>query len=183
MIKLEISQLDKEPVFSGFTCGVDSIDRKVKRSYFPHVLRQAKTFKIELGERKSIAGYYQISICTIKTDHSNIEFGDYGDYGEGEPEYTAMKMEFLAIDERLQQKGIGTEVLRSAVREAKELGKKWPIRVFLIDALVGKTEWYKNRGFQVFSEKQEMEYGTVRMFFDLMDADEKKKVAAYTEEI
>lgn len=62
--------------------------------------------------------------------------------------YMAMHIRYLAIDKRVQHRGIGTIVLRGILAEIIELSKKYPIRIITIDALTEYYDWYKNIGFK-----------------------------------
>ena len=93
-----------------------------------------------------------------------------------------LHVDFLAVQEELQHKGLGTATLTYILNESRELRKKWPIRLVLIDALYDKAEWYQKHGFGYVKENQkDSDYGTVEMYFELMTEEEMSTVTKFFE--
>ena len=89
--------------------------------------------------------------------------------------YMAMHIRYLAIDERLQHRGIGTRVLRGIIFEILRLSKIYPIRIITIDALSEYHEWYKTIGFKDIPGR-EFDGITYPMFMDCMSKEEIDKL-------
>ena len=92
--------------------------------------------------------------------------------------YMAMHIRYLAIDERLQHKGIGTRVLKGLLAEILRLSKIYPIRIITIDALSEYYNWYKKIGFRDIPGR---EYDGIvyPMFIDCMSIEEAKRLADF----
>ena len=175
-----IELLDNEPDLQNFTCGVPSVDKMVKKSYFQHILLKTRVYKITFSEYT--VGYFQISFRNVDMAGSDILFADDGDSEDETRRYGVLHVDFLAVQEELQHKGLGTATLTYILNESRELRKKWPIRLVLIDALYDKAEWYQKHGFGYVKENQkDSDYGTVEMYFELMTEEEMSTVTKFFE--
>lgn len=174
-----IEPIEYQQDLVGHDCGNYSINTTVMQSYYPHILKQAKTYKILLSD--IIIGFYCISIGSINLENSN---SDIADYYHGTPEYGFLKLNYLAVDKSLQNKGIGSTILKMIVVEAHSLCQRYPIRLLVIDALTEKVEWYKKRGFRVLFQKQNDSENreTVKMFIDLISDQDRLIVEKYIDE-
>lgn len=130
---------------SGFKCGNDSIESQIENSYAATLLKIAFGHKIILNNQ--IVGYYMNHFKTIEVDVVNSIMGDEFDPNISN-HYTAMHILYLAIEESMQNQGIGTIVLKGIISEILLLSKKYPIRIITIDALDKYYDWYKKVGFK-----------------------------------
>lgn len=170
MNEIKCPLMDKEVI--GFKCANPSIEQQIRDSYFITLLKQAYGHQIIIDGRA--IGYYMLYFKGIKLEEINkIMDEEYessmADY------YMAMHIRYLAIDERLQHRGIGTRVLRGIIVEILRLSKIYPIRIITIDALSEYHEWYKTIGFKDIPGR-EFDGITYPMFMDCMSKEEIDKL-------
>lgn len=133
-----------EPPVRNFTCGNRSIDTSIKDSYELTLIRRCYAYSIK--SENTILGYYMIALKCFSLSEINEPFDEYS-FGRFEDLYT-MHIEYVAIDERYQQRGIGTAVLKKIIYDAQTIAEKCPLRMLTMDALSSKVQWYKELGFQ-----------------------------------
>lgn len=173
MSEIKCPLMDKEVI--GFKCANSSIEQQIRDSYFITLLKQAYGHQIVIDG--AVIGYYMLYFKGVQLDEINkIMDEEYksnmADY------YMAMHIRYLAIDERLQHKGIGTCVLRGIIAEILRLSKIYPIRIITIDALSEYYEWYKNIGFKDFPGRG-IDGITYPMFMDCMSKEEIEKLEEF----
>lgn len=143
MAEIRCPLMDKE--VDGFECNNSSIEEQVRDSYFITLLKQAYGHQIIIDGQ--IVGYYMLYFKSIKPNEIHKIMDE--EYESNMVDYyMAMHIRYLAIDKRVQHRGIGTIVLRGILAEIIELSKKYPIRIITIDALTEYYDWYKNIGFK-----------------------------------
>ena len=178
MIRVTTEPLENEPDYADFTCGVPKIDVMVKSSYFRHILRQTRAYRIVAAGKN--VGYYELSISRLELSDTSIEYADCGD---GELTYAVVVIRYLAVDKRVQNIGIGSVVLNRIINQIVKLGMEWPIRAVVFDAIDERVEWYKNRGFMPTKEESHSKkLGSTEMYFDIMPSKEKQRISEYCKE-
>lgn len=152
-----------------FSCGNHSIDEKLhEHAYFQQILRQSYTYQIEVDDK--VVGYYMLQFFPLDLAACPDYVSEI--YDTENVVYYAIKLEIIAIDERLQGNRLGTLVLQKKILpDALEFSKKYPIRFIVIDALQERCHWYESIGFQSISNESESQ-PTVLMFMDLVDQEE-----------
>lgn len=167
MSELRLVIMDKE-ISPDLSCGVKSIDHLMQSAYAKTLFKQALAYNIMVDG-------HLVGNCMIKLVH----FVDgETEYYEQDQEFTALEISYLAIDRRMQQKGIGSQVLKSLILFAKKIASQLPVRYLVIDALKDKEAWYTKAGFRVYPKAEDARYpGTVPMIMDLMDMEAAKKYA------
>ena len=115
---------------SSFTCGERSIDALTRTAY-----------NILVGDRL-------VGNCMLKVAHICDE-----EYYVSDHDYAALELSYLAIDSRLQRKGIGTKALSILTSRAREISDTLPIRFLVLDAFEDKVEWYKKAGFGEYPKR------------------------------
>lgn len=173
MREIKCPLMDKE--VTEFKCANSSIEQQIEDAYFITLLKQAYGHQIVIDG--TVIGYYMLYFKGIQLEEINkIMEEDYesnmADY------YMAMHIRYLAIDERLQHKGIGTRVLKGIIAEILRLSKIYPIRIITIDALSEYYEWYKTIGFKDIPGR-EFDGNTYAMFMDCMSEAELEKLDEY----
>lgn len=135
--------MDKE--VKGFKCANLSIEKQIEDSYFITLLKQAYGHQIIIGDK--VIGYYMLHFKGIKLETINAIMDE--EYSSNMLDYyMALHIRYLAIDERLQHKGIGTRVLKAIISEVLDISKKYPIRIITLDALKEYHKWYYDIGFR-----------------------------------
>jgi GNAT superfamily N-acetyltransferase len=160
-----------------FKCANASIEQQISESYFPTLMKQAYAHQIILD--KTVIGYYMLHFKRIKLDDINEIYEE--DYESNFIDYyMAMHIKYLAIDERLQHKGIGTRILQSIIIQILRLSKEYPIRIITIDALSEYYDWYRKIGFKDIPGRK-FDGNTYPMFMDCMSEDDYKRLKSYCE--
>lgn len=160
--------MDRE--VKGFKCANQSIEKQIEDSYFITLLKQAYGHKIIIGDK--VIGYYMLHFKGIKLETINAIMGE--EYSSSMLDYyMVLHIRYLAIDERLQHKGIGTRVLKAILSEVLDLSKKYPIRVITLDALKEYHKWYYNIGFKDIPGMNDDGF-TVPMYISCMTEEDKK---------
>lgn len=161
MGKLFIRRLQADPNMDRFDCGNRSINDKIKNGYYATLLKEGYAYEVCLSG--VVIGHYMVTIVPLQY-HSDYTIG------EGKNSFTAIKLEYLAIDRLYQHFGNGTQVLKYIIQEAKEYSEKIPIRFLSIDALAEKVDWYIDRGFQLYNPDDRNHAAiTVPMYVDFCD--------------
>jgi len=160
-------------------CGNDSIDTLVKNSFASQVCRQRDTYKVVYEDQT--LGFFSWYLASVSLEESDEEISEF--YDE-KPQFGVLYIKFIAVDSDVQNNGIGTTILGYIVKEARNLEKKWPVRLIIFDALRERIPWYEKRGFRVLLKTElESQSETVKMYLDLMTEDEHKVLKAYSEQI
>ena len=141
-----------------FTCGERSIDALTRTAYNKTLYKQALAYNILVGDRL-------VGNCMLKVAHICDE-----EYYVSDHDYAALELSYLAIDSRLQRKGIGTKALSILTSRAREISDTLPIRFQVLDAFEDKVEWYKKAGFGEYPKRADSRRpGTVAMKMDFID--------------
>ena len=89
---------------------------------------------------------------------------------------SAVHIHFIAINKKFQGNKIGTSVVKTIIKQVKQLSKDWPIRVITLDAIEMRDEernpvkWYTNLGFERLTRNRVGQEGvTVPMYYDCMN--------------
>lgn len=171
--------LTKDIDLSKFTCNNPSIDKMLVDGYYSTLLKQG--FCYEILVRNCIVGYFFYTYILITCNDERED--SFGGSLMG-CDYPAIHIKFLAIDKKYQCKRIGTHVLRLFIANARKLHKDFPIRFIVIDALKNLCSFYSKLGFQPIDEQDINDNSsTIRMFFDLFDDDERKRLNNYINSI
>lgn len=162
MSKLMIKRVDADPNLDRFDCGNGSLNNKIKDGYYTTLLKQGYAYEICLNG--IVIGYYMLRLVSL--DYESDYLANVSDSC-----FSAIKLEYLAIDRSYQRMGNGTAVLKYIVQLAKEYSERLPIRFLSLDALTEKIEWYVKRGFQLYTPiNLAQSRNTVPMYMDFCDA-------------
>lgn len=169
MDELQCTVINGNTNLADFCCGNDSVDALIHKAPYRHALHQCRTIQVCLEGH--ILGVFTLSISGISMEETNTHMADY--YGDS-PQFGALRLDYVAVDRRVQNKGIGRRILAYVVTLAKAMYRDWPVRVLILDALREKVAWYSRCGFDVMDKGDlQADTPTVRMFLDLMSEDEK----------
>lgn len=173
MSEIKCPLMDKE--VSGFKCANPSIEEQVRDSYFITLLKQAYGHQIIIDGK--VIGYYMLYFKGIGLDEVNAIMSEQYESNMADY-YMAMHIRYLAIDERIQHRGIGTRVLRGLIAEILKLSKIYPIRIVTIDALSEYYQWYKKIGFKDIPGRKSDEI-TYPMYIDCMTKEDADKLTDF----
>lgn len=174
METLQFKKVGRDVETTSFDCGVESINKYIKNSYFPTIMQHAYAYSIM--NNGLILGYYQVLFREIELK----EFPD--DIAELDPcikegKISSVHIRFIAIDKRYQKKKIGTSSLKTIIKYISEFAENMPIRVITIDARKDLLDWYYKIGFnKMMKNAVGQDCVTEAMYFDcLKDGNELKK--------
>lgn len=169
--------LRSEATLQGFDCGNASINEMVKGSFYPHLLKQSRTYQIQI--QNQTVGFYSLSVSSVDLAGSDAPVAEY--YSRTS-EFGAVSLDYIAVNARIQNHGIGSVILKSVIAQAIELAAKWPIRLFVLKALRERVAWYLEQGFRILDSTELRGHSeTVWMYFDLSSEEERTALRAYTD--
>lgn len=167
--------VENEAELQNFDCGISTVNDLVAASFYPHICKQRKVYKILVREAK--VGFLSVSVSSISLAHSDAPVAD--NY-EDSPSFGAVKLDYIAVDQKVQKQRIGTTALKYIIQEARELYKFWPVRLLILDAIRERIDWYRALGFEAVSQTElKSDSPTVQMYIDLMPESEKKNLDTY----
>lgn len=171
--------LESESDLKSFDCGNASINRLVADSFYPNLLKQIQTYMITLQGHR--IGFCSLSIARLSIEDSDAPIAEY--YNNS-PSYGALQIDFIAIDKKIHNHGVGTNALSFFVDQARKIYNTLPIRVVVLDALRDKLSWYSNRGFvPIKSSDTEGTSETIKMYYDLMPNEDLSILEQYIDQI
>lgn len=174
---LTLQNLTDENMVANFDCGISSINIMVRRSFYSNLLRQTNVQAI-LFDGKPV-GFCATSIRKVSVSPDNTTAPFAGAY-EGTEDYTAINLDYIAVEKKLQKNGIGKVTLLAIIQQSMTFYQKLPIRLLFLEALNDKVDWYKNLGFLVFDNRNPSKTpGTTAMYVDLMPQCEKQALQDY----
>ncbi len=169
---IELIDINDETKFDEFTCEDSLLNDFLKRNaYWEHIMHISRTKIIKVDNK--IAGYFTM-------EFREVEIPIDGD----DNKYPAVVLKCLAIDEKFENRGIGTYVLEYITINAKDISEFIGCRCLFLNARIEKWQWYKNRGFQFVDEEFELGNNeekfnflepTIEMFIDFRDSSEIQK--------
>ena len=159
--ELLLRKVGPDSVLDGFDCGNGSIQAEIKDGYYLSLLKQAYAYEICIADR--VIGHYRLSIAQFDFENGyNVEaVGN---------RYSAIKIDYLAIDRQYQRRGNGTAVLAYIAKRASKYSLLLPLRFLVLDALQEKIPWYLEKGFKLYDDTAPGKNAeTVFMYMDLCD--------------
>lgn len=151
---------------SPFDCGVESINYYVRHSYYPLIIQQAYAYSV--ASKDKVLGYYQVLFRDIELDKFPEHIAEYR-FDDHYLKLTALHIRYIAIDKKYQRLGIGTSVMRTIIKNCRELADVWPVRVITLDANVNLVRWYSGFDFRkTLSNTAGQDGVTTMMFLDCM---------------
>lgn len=175
MVTLRYTPITEESALKDFDCGNASVNRLVADSYYPHLLKQSRTYQIKV--RDQTVGFYRLSVQGVSLEHSDAPVAERY---LATPSYGAVCLDYIAVDASFHHLGIGTAALESIVQQAHALAQSWPVRLLVLDALRKKVPWYSNKDFCALNSSDLAGASeTVRMYLDLQSEEDSAVLDAY----
>lgn len=167
MSELRLAVMEGESP-SAFSCGIPSIDELIRSSYAKTIFKQALAYNI-------VVDGFTVGNCMVKFVRLLDEDADYY---ERDKEFIALEISYLAIDQRLQRHGLGTQALKILITNAKKIADFLPVRFLVIDAFKDKEGWYFQSGFRFYPKAEDLRHpDTVPMRMDLINRNLAEKYA------
>ena len=159
-------ELLKDPeCLMGFSCGEPSIDELIKKAYYETLLEKGYTYVAILNNR--VIAVYQIAFITLSAEEISEDTNDHNWSGNSELRYGCLLIHYLAVEKTCQHRKIGSTILNGILKEISLLGRKWPVRCIIIDAVNDLVSWYKSFGFEPIRQMAVENAGfTTRMYYD-----------------
>lgn len=155
-----VEPLDKSHDRKGFSCGVEALDRYLKRQALQDKKKRvAATFALIEDDTDRLAGYFTLSATSVLTSGLPPEIA------QKLPRYEALPGTLvgrLAVDERFQGQGAGKLLLHAAMKHslaATRLVESWAVIVDAKDE--GAKRFYERHGFAPLADRP------MRLFFPL----------------
>lgn len=178
MGKINFTTLSAKEELAGFSCGNSSIDQLIADSFYPNQYRQIMAYKMSMCNRR--VGFFSVSVTGISLENYDA---DVAEFYYNKPSFAAVRLDYIAVDKRIQRHGIGTTTLEYIVQEARKLYIDWPVRLLILEAVQDKVGWYEERGFErINKEDMDKISSTVAMYLDLMPDNEKTIIIEESEE-
>lgn len=136
----------------GFSCGEPSIDELIKKAYYETLLEKGYTYVAILNDR--VIAVYQIAFITLSAEEISEDTNDHNWSGNSELRYGCLLIHYLAVEKTCQHRKIGSTILNGILKEISLLGRKWPVRFIIIDAVNDLVSWYKSFGFEPIRQWQ-----------------------------
>lgn len=149
--KPTIELLSKKHDRNTFECGVDALDRYIRKHASQDSRRRvARLFVATLDDSRLVAGYYTLSAA-------GVEHGDLPEnVRRGLPRYPVpmARIGRLAVDKKFQGKGLGSYLLVDALQRVMMASQVVAIYAVIVDATDESAKrFYLKYGFTAFPEK------------------------------
>lgn len=72
---LEYIPLEGEDVLQGFDCGNASVNALVAESFYPHLLKQSRTYQVKL--QNQTVGFYSLSVRGVSLLNSDAPVAEF----------------------------------------------------------------------------------------------------------
>lgn len=164
--ELEIEPLTSAWPLSNFDCGHPELNRYLREDALEHqnkLMGQTSLFIC----RSDIVGYYTLCCASIKLNlqekqKARLERIQF-------QQIPAIKIGQFAVDKKYQRLGVGTEMIRCTISEARKYCRKAGCRFIIVDAHNEKRviSFYESNGFVRNESKKSTGSTTISMRFDL----------------
>jgi predicted N-acetyltransferase YhbS len=140
---MPIRSLERSDVREGFSCGSPQLDRFLAQYAWQNQRRHhlGVTYVAVDDSSRRVLGYFTLAAASVSTDDSPIRLP--GGYAE----IPALRIARLAVDERVQGVGLGTELLRAALGIALAESERIGCAGVIVDALPEAVGYYERFGF------------------------------------
>lgn len=175
-MELEIKKISSDDdILDNFDCTNPSINKLIKKSYYPTLLRQGYTFCVSC-QGITIA-YYMLNFMYFDIESFPDDISDYYDasFGNG---LCSVHIKYIAVDKQYQKQKVATNILQHIMDSTKTLSNGWPVRFITLDALTDKVKLYRKLGFKEL-EPEDIHSPTVTMYYDCTPSDEIESIESY----
>jgi GNAT superfamily N-acetyltransferase len=150
-MNLSFEKISRDVNRKNFDCGVDSLNEYLKKYAWQNFKKNVGVtiLAFEEDKRDKILGYYTVSMAQVDFEHLPPEVS------KGLPRYpvAAMRIGRLAVDRSAQAKGVGSALLRDALRRAVTLSIEVGTCAVLVDAINEQAkDFYEYYGFMALND-------------------------------
>lgn len=174
-MELCFSPVTDESELHNFDCGNSSINALIENCFLSNLTRQSHVYSVTILSHR--VGLYSLSVASVRLVESDSTLANSC---MNDCSFGALMIDYIAVEQKLQKKGIGTEIIMHIIRQAQEIYQSIPIRIIILDALREKLGWYLKRGFCVLDSRElSQSSSTIRVYLDLMPAEDMYKLESY----
>ncbi|MCY8235533.1 GNAT family N-acetyltransferase [Priestia endophytica] len=130
----ELSQVVSD--FSSGDMKIDSFIKNYYAAYYNHILGLATTNL--LVYREEVIGFFTSRCTSFPVDNEESK------RISSEIEVPAVELSYIAVDERYQEQGIGTYVIKVLIGQAMALNKTFACRYFFLRSVPEKVAYYSD---------------------------------------
>lgn len=140
---MEIRKLLPGDVVEHFSCGDLEMDRYIRQWALVNQCEYRIGTTYVAVEQAVVLGYLTVAVSEVAANR-------VPNPRPGKPRYQlpALRIARLAVDRRIQGRGVGLELLRHAVTIATVVSKSAACVALLVDALPGAEGFYESLGFE-----------------------------------
>lgn len=145
-----------------FNCGEADIQRLMENAYSSTLNLQGRAYNV-LDNGDVVAQFMLTMLVVEDAEYESMPMGH---------DFACVKIEYLAVDKKKQQQGIGTRVLKYAIDQVRQSIRNLPIRFIFIESVQDKVEWYAQIGFREIGDAVRIRKAdgyTVPMCIDFID--------------
>lgn len=169
--KVNAEKLSRIYDVSKFDCGDDDLNDFIKNDAFMYQEKKLATTILFFYKEKLI-GFLSVSADSLKLNLQEKE--GYNIHQKRLEEVPAIKLARLAVDNKYQKQGIGTNILKWCIGYILNCSDLIAVRFITVDAYPKKLEFYNKFGFSVNQDRRYTKKDNhVSMRFDLFNASSK----------
>lgn len=159
---MRFEPITSEYIEPPFNCGQADIQRLMENAYSSTLNRQGSAFNVVLDG--NVVAQFMLTMLVVDDDeYESVPMGH---------NFACVKIEYLAVKQSLQHRGIGTVVLKHVIDQVRRSVRNLPIRFIFIESVQDKVEWYSKNGFCAMGDtvriRRTDEY-TIPMCIDFID--------------
>ncbi|MDO8848930.1 MAG: GNAT family N-acetyltransferase [Coriobacteriia bacterium] len=141
---MRIRSLERSDVREGFGCGVPAPDRFLERYAWQNQARYrlGVTYVAVDDATRRLLGYFTIAAASVSAEESSVRAPD------GYAEIPCIRVARLAVDERVQGIGLGSELVRAVLTIALAESERVGCAGVIVDALPEAVGFYERFGFR-----------------------------------
>lgn len=168
---MRIAQIKEEDSGCALDCGESDINRLIQSAYIATLQKQGIAFNA--FEDDELVAQFMLTMHMIgDPDRNSFPV---------EKRFASVKIEYIAVSRMHQHRGIGTFLMKYAVKYIRDICAGLPVRFILLDSVQDKAEWYSQFGFCKADPEWKLGYQddyTVPMCIDFVN---KQDVEEYEE--
>lgn len=162
---IKITEVSKEYRYPIIDCGKVDIQTLMEEAYSASIQKQGIAFDVFYDG--TAVGQFMLTMITITDENLT--------WSRGENDFCSVKIEYIAVEESHQRHGIGTIVLKYAIKYIRDHIKGLPIRFIFLESVQDRVDWYKKYGFTDLADGvtiRNKDSYTVPLCIDLVDYEE-----------
>lgn len=132
-----------KPADPTFTCGIESIDKMVKDSYFLCLMK--RSYAYEVTYNGIIVGYYRIELKRFDNSKFDPPLDEHS--LDLYSDLYALHIQYIAVRKEYQQHHIGSSIFEHILQSVDDIVKCCPLRLVTLEAFHDLINWYSKYTF------------------------------------